>query len=228
MKLHTTSVGRRLEVRRRPEARLWAAEGFTLIELLVVIAIIAVLASILFPVFAQARAKARQTACLSNLKQLGVALIMYGDDYDGTLPYHIITLDATPTYMNYLAALGPYVRNTQVFDCPSRRDIAYEGPGDTTLAYVYNRELNGAFIGLVDDPSNVLAVMDGVAVSCAHTGEETFVDTDGTTYTTDPNQGTSPNRVIFSRHNGGGNGVFLDGHCKWLKAAMVRDCLSIN
>ncbi len=60
--------------------------GFTLIELLVVIAIIAVLAAILFPVFAQAREKARQTACLSNLKQMGTAVMMYSLDYDETLP----------------------------------------------------------------------------------------------------------------------------------------------
>src|SRR5690554_3954884 len=60
--------------------------GFTLIELLVVIAIIAILAAILFPVFAQARAKARQTACMSNMKQLGTALLMYAQDYDNVMP----------------------------------------------------------------------------------------------------------------------------------------------
>ena len=60
--------------------------GFTLIELLVVIAIIAILAAILFPVFAQARDQARQTTCLSNMKQLGTGLMMYGQDYDENLP----------------------------------------------------------------------------------------------------------------------------------------------
>ena len=68
-----------------------ANQGFTLIELLVVIAIIAILAAILFPVFAQAREKARQTSCLSNNKQLGLALNMYGQDYDGTLMQTITT-----------------------------------------------------------------------------------------------------------------------------------------
>jgi len=64
----------------------WRQGGFTLIELLVVIAIIAILAAILFPVFAQARAKARQISCTSNLKQLGQAILMYVQDYDETLP----------------------------------------------------------------------------------------------------------------------------------------------
>ena len=63
-------------------------KGFTLIELLVVIAIIAILAAILFPVFAKARAKARATTCLSNLKQLGLAVIMYSDDHEGWLPFN--------------------------------------------------------------------------------------------------------------------------------------------
>src|SRR5918998_2824420 len=65
-------------------------KAFTLIELLVVIAIIAILAAILFPVFAQARAKARAAACLSNFKQIGNALMMYTQDYDETLPFHSI------------------------------------------------------------------------------------------------------------------------------------------
>jgi prepilin-type N-terminal cleavage/methylation domain-containing protein len=83
-----------------PARRRLAA--FTLIELLVVIAIIAILAAILFPVFAQARAKARQAACLSNTKQIGNALMMYAQDYDETLPGYRFGESSTPQMNPYL------------------------------------------------------------------------------------------------------------------------------
>jgi prepilin-type N-terminal cleavage/methylation domain-containing protein/prepilin-type processing-associated H-X9-DG protein len=92
--------------------------GFTLIELLVVIAIIAVLAAILFPVFAQARDKARQASCLSNTKQIGTAVMMYAQDHDDGLPPWWSTTQYGPyTYWHY--HLKPYVKNLQVFLCPS-------------------------------------------------------------------------------------------------------------
>jgi prepilin-type N-terminal cleavage/methylation domain-containing protein/prepilin-type processing-associated H-X9-DG protein len=98
--------------------------GFTLIELLVVIAIIAILAAILFPVFAQAREKARQTACLSNSKQIGLALMMYAQDYDETFPFcSFQTIPAVS--INHIGnakwndVIQPYVKNDQIFNCPS-------------------------------------------------------------------------------------------------------------
>jgi prepilin-type N-terminal cleavage/methylation domain-containing protein/prepilin-type processing-associated H-X9-DG protein len=111
----------------RPSRR----EGFTLIELLVVIAIIAILAAILFPVFAQARAKARQATCTSNLKQLGTGLLMYAQDYDETFP-HVPSNNAsvntgvdwganTWVYNDIYVILQPYVKNFKVFYCPDRR-----------------------------------------------------------------------------------------------------------
>ncbi|MDX1935190.1 MAG: prepilin-type N-terminal cleavage/methylation domain-containing protein [Capsulimonadales bacterium] len=117
-------------------------QGFTLIELLVVIAIIAILAAILFPVFAQARAKARQVSCLSNMKQIGLSMMMYAQDYDETLcAYRIRSSDATvwlnpfarladgtpnpnvgnnakrPLFFNQ--ALNPYIKNNDIWKCPS-------------------------------------------------------------------------------------------------------------
>jgi len=98
--------------------------GFTLIELLVVIAIIAILAAILFPVFAQAREKARSASCLSNLKQIGTAVAMYVQDYDETYPFCYLYTTANGTaapYWHWSHALLPYTRNAQIWVCPSAK-----------------------------------------------------------------------------------------------------------
>ncbi|MBC7526320.1 MAG: DUF1559 domain-containing protein [Chthonomonadaceae bacterium] len=102
-------------------------EGFTLIELLVVIAIIAILAAILFPVFAQARAKARQTSCLSNIKQLTLGWTMYAQDYDESFPQWKWDVNWSGGSGNpknngttlWVNAIFPYVKNTGVYSCPS-------------------------------------------------------------------------------------------------------------
>jgi prepilin-type N-terminal cleavage/methylation domain-containing protein/prepilin-type processing-associated H-X9-DG protein len=106
--------------------------GFTLIELLVVIAIIAILAAILFPVFAQARDKARQTSCLSNEKQIGLAVQMYMQDYDNTYPSQkgdgifVFAAKNKDSGLNWYDELAPYIKSGQVWICPS--DIL--NPGD--------------------------------------------------------------------------------------------------
>jgi len=100
--------------------------AFTLIELLVVIAIIAILAAILFPVFARAREQARKTACLSNMKQMGTGILMYVQDYDETLPMtnYSNTIDHNSdwgvSYILWCDLIMPYTKNYQVFICPSR------------------------------------------------------------------------------------------------------------
>jgi len=118
------------------------SSGFTLIELLVVIAIIAILAAILFPVFAQARAKARQTSCLSNTKQIDLAFQMYKQDFDETYPFWSwwdsspLSSGATGASKNHFEALWlnaiyPYTKNGQVYTCLS--DRAYSTPENTAL-----------------------------------------------------------------------------------------------
>jgi prepilin-type N-terminal cleavage/methylation domain-containing protein len=93
--------------------------GFTLIELLVVIAIIAILAAILFPVFARAREQARKASCLSNLRQIGTGILMYAQDYDETLPPPRVGTEGTLTHFGWADLVFPYVKNVKVFDCPS-------------------------------------------------------------------------------------------------------------
>lgn len=97
-------------------------KGFTLIELLVVIAIIAILAAILFPVFARAREKARQSSCRSNLKQTGLATLMYTQDYDEMLPPILMQSGANLYAVNEI--LAPYAKNDQIWICASDREGA--------------------------------------------------------------------------------------------------------
>ncbi len=123
-------------------------KGFTLIELLVVIAIIAILAAILFPVFAKAREKARQTACLSNCKQIGLAFMQYVQDYDETYP--ATTSWPCPVWA-YLPAgtpapsvLNPYIKSMDFWLCPSRdKNDTWPGAAGIPATYAYNATLGG-------------------------------------------------------------------------------------
>jgi prepilin-type N-terminal cleavage/methylation domain-containing protein/prepilin-type processing-associated H-X9-DG protein len=113
--------------------------AFTLIELLVVIAIIAILAAILFPVFAQAREKARQTSCLSNTKQMALSILMYVQDYDETFPMGI------PNDWNnaWPVAVQPYCKNLQMFRCLSDPDKTYASGGGTWQGVPISYACNG-------------------------------------------------------------------------------------
>ena len=134
--------------------------GFTLIELLVVIAIIAILAAILFPVFAQARAKARQAVCVSNVKQLGLGFMMYVQDYDENYPFWqwgASYVSGSPTPNNFTSiwfnAIYPYVKNAGVYACPNANDHSTIKQNNiwnwTNTASFPNTNLNPALLNAI-------------------------------------------------------------------------------
>lgn len=146
--------------------------AFTLIELLVVIAIIAILAAILFPVFAQAREAARKTQCISNLKQISSAVLMYSQDYDEILPQtgwqgpctNPATLAAGDQYFSgtfaFPMACAPYIKNWKIFDCPSDPD---KGGWGKQGSYCFEAQLlavnmPGATPGIKDVPNGMTRV----------------------------------------------------------------------
>lgn len=130
------------------------SHAFTLIELLVVIAIIAILAAILFPVFAQAREKARQTSCLSNLKQLGLGLMMYAQDYEETLPLGGLNSASGVTITRWYNDVAPYTKNTLIRNCP---DSNFPVPTTVDNRTNYGINTSLAQYTLISSPATVAA-----------------------------------------------------------------------
>ncbi len=194
--------------------------GFTLIELLVVIAIIAILAAILFPVFAKAREKARQTSCLSNVKQISLGIIMYTQDYDevmvrnATAVYDFTAPDGTPIHIVPNAAMlwmyltYPYVKNAQIYNCPSYSDKWSTSGYDGGCGYGKNTYLSSLPMAVIDQPVQTVLLVD-----CNYYLADWDVKTDAAGSTGSDN--ADPPR---DKHNEGANFGFCDGHGKWLKA----------
>jgi prepilin-type N-terminal cleavage/methylation domain-containing protein/prepilin-type processing-associated H-X9-DG protein len=195
--------------------------GFTLIELLVVIAIIAILAAILFPVFAQAREKARATDCLSNLKQIALADLMYTQDYDGHYPtnylpgpgYWCSPMDDPTQQPNWWSELQPYVKNQQVFLCPSASIQTYMLPGRANTSYMTNWWV--IYDGTATDSSVRSVAQCPIFVDAGETWSGAW------TYDARPYPDGSQ---VWPRpiHSNGINANYADGHAKFNQIAPVK------
>lgn len=195
--------------------------GFTLIELLVVIAIIAILAAILFPVFAKAREKARQSSCLSNMKQLGVAYMMYVQDYDERFPgYHggrDWTSYADPTA--WWKTLSPYIKNSQIWFCPSATGST---TGNMPTDYCGNMNIQsgdggGTAVSAITYPASTVLMHERVRNMVYNV--DYFKDF----------QWEAINETTSSeRHNGGSNFTLADGHAKWYKVSACPSADSVS
>lgn len=221
-------------------------EGFTLIELLVVIAIIAILAAILFPVFAKARAAARKTSCLSNLRQLSVASGMYSQDYDEILVHYIQfdgVWDGTTHHRGqWQVLLQPYAKNKGVFICPDREFAGDPNPVTDMIWGGIGLNIGVANVKMaqVERPASIIQFADGGRIGpSGPLGGGAYTNN----YLPDPDKYENYSRVqdLFSgwirhpldgdmnadsavpiaRHSGVANVAYVDGHAKSIKLSSV-------
>jgi len=222
--------------------------GFTLIELLVVIAIIAILAAILFPVFARARENARRSACLSNLKQIGLGLMQYTQDYDEKMPPAVAyggQIQTPPngyfwsnTYWFWQQIIYPYVKSSEVYFCPSSSTHPRHADGRAAPFYgnygANQSTIIGQSLAAFVAPATTYAIMDWGGNAANH-WDPNVPGTSHAQYGFLPGSGPnsplrSPQRTIvstyqrdfdFGRHFQGINIIFADGHVKWARSEVV-------
>ncbi len=207
--------------------------GFTLIELLVVIAIIAILAAILFPVFARARAKARQASCLSNVKQMGLALLQYNQDYDERwlTSYVVPGMPQGSQGTNvcwWRFPLYPYTKNWGVYVCPDGlRDAANaaDSRNQFHFNYGYNSSLHARRDGDIRYPAELMAFGDASHWYGNGCGGRSFAWS-SINKRPSGNPCNANQQVNWieqcTRHNGGSNLGFADGHAKWMAGSAIH------
>jgi prepilin-type N-terminal cleavage/methylation domain-containing protein/prepilin-type processing-associated H-X9-DG protein len=179
--------------------------GFTLIELLTVIAIISLLAAILFPVFSRARENARRASCMSNLKQIGLAMLQYTQDYDEKFPLGW----TSTTQPRWDARIDPYLKSRQIFVCPSASQLSI-GYGCNMWAVCGGAVTVGTATVLKSISQAEFSRSAEVWMVTESTGDQRIWQ-----YSLTPGSG-SVERVA-ERHFDGVNCVFVDGHVKWVR-----------